>query len=106
MLGTLGIILDTKDVETPEVDEFELSQNYPNSLNPGTKIKYQIQVLNFVTLKIYDVLGSEVAALVNEEKQAGSYEVELNASALPGGIYFYKLQSGIFVMTKKMVLLK
>ena len=105
MLGTLGIILDTKDVETPEVDEFELSQNYPNSLNPGTKIKYQIQVLNFVTLKIYDVLGNEIVNLVNEEKLPGNYEIEFDASRLPSGVYFYILKSGSFVETKKMVLL-
>jgi len=106
VLGTLGIILDTKDVETPEVDEFELSQNYPNSLNPGTKIKYQIQVLNFVTLKVYDVLGSEIITLVNGEKPIGSYEVEFDGVGLPSAIYFYRLQAGSFVETKKMVLMK
>ena len=105
MLGKLGIILDTKDVETPEVDEFELSQNYPNSLNPGTKIKYQIPELSFVAIKVYDVLGNEIVNLVNEEKLPGNYEVEFNATGLSSGIYFYKLQAGSFVETKKMVLL-
>jgi len=106
VLGTLGIILDTKDVETPEVDEFELSQNYPNSLNPGTKIKYQIPKLSFVTLKVYDVLGNEITTLVNEEKVIGNNEVEFDGTGLPSGIYFYKLQVGSFVETKKMVLMK
>ena len=87
-------------------DRFSLTQNYPNPFNPSTTIKYKIPELNFVTLKVYDVLGKEVAILINEEKPAGSYSVELNAIALPSGIYFYKLQAGSFVETKKMVLLK
>jgi len=92
---------------------FSLSQNYPNPFNPGTVIKFQISKESFITLKVYDVLGKEVAALVNEEKPAGSYEVEFDASKLVSGIYFYKLQAlptgrqaGSFVETKKMVLLK
>ncbi len=86
--------------------KFALYQNYPNPFNPSTKIKYQIPEVSFVTLKVYDVLGKEVAALVNEEKQAGNYEVEFNAINLPSGIYFYRLQTGNFVATKKMVLMK
>jgi len=86
--------------------EFSLSQNYPNPFNPTTIIKYQIPELSFVTLKIYDVLGSEIATLVNEEKPIGSYVVELNAKGLPSGIFFYKLQAGSFVETKKMILIK
>jgi hypothetical protein len=62
--------------------------------------------IDFVTLKVYDVLGNEVASLVNDEKPAGSYEIEFNAASLPSGIYFYKLQAGSFVETKKMVLMK
>jgi len=87
-------------------NQFNLSQNYPNPFNPTTTIKYQIPELSFVTLKIYDVLGNEITNLVNEEKSAGSYEVDFNATTLPSGIYFYKLQAGNFVETKKMVLLK
>ena len=85
---------------------FFLYQNYPNPFNPTTKIRYSIpsnvkgQMSN-VSLKVYDVLGREVATLVNEEKQAGVYEVEFNASKLSSGIYFYKLQSGNFNQTKK-----
>ena len=86
--------------------EFSLSQNYPNPFNPTTTIKYQIPELSFVTLKVYDVLGSEIATLVNEEKPIGNYEVNLEANGLPSGIYFYKLQAGDFIETKKMVLLR
>ncbi len=86
--------------------EFNLSQNYPNPFNPITTIKYKIPELNFVTLKVYDVLGREVTILINEEKPIGSYEVEFNATNLPSGVYFYSLQAGSFVETKKMVLMK
>ncbi len=86
--------------------EFYLSQNFPNPFNPSTTIKYQIPELRFVTLNIYDVLGSEVATLVNEQKPADSYEVQFNGSNLPSGIYFYRIQAGSFIETKKMVLMK
>ncbi len=86
--------------------DFSLSQNYPNPFNPATKIRYEIPDLSFVTLKIYDVLGNEVTNLVNEEKPAGSYEVEFEGTGFPSGIYFYKLQAGSFIETKKMVLMK
>ncbi len=88
------------------VDEFLISQNYPNHFNPIIKIKYQIPELSFVTLKVYDVLGNEISKLVNEEKFVGSYEVEFDASTLPSGIFFYRLQADNFVVTKKMVLLR
>ncbi|MBK9099755.1 MAG: T9SS type A sorting domain-containing protein [bacterium] len=91
-------------------DNFILYQNYPNPFNPTTRISWQTPIGSWQTLKVYDVLGNEVATLVNEEKSAGEYEVELNASsgigALVSGIYFYQLQSGSYVETKKMVLLK
>lgn len=90
-----------------------LSQNYPNPFNLSTKIKYTIPAsLNLsrggtlVTLKIYDILGNEVAILVNEEKPAGTYEVTLNAANLPSEVYFYKIQAGDYTAVKKMVLLK
>ncbi len=86
--------------------DYSLAQNYPNPFNPTTSIQYAVASLQFVSLKIYDVLGSEIATLVNEEKPAGNYDVEFNASSLPSGVYFYKLQAGSFVETKKMVLLK
>ncbi len=100
-------------------DKFLLMQNYPNPFNPTTKIKFTIRTpLNptfakggktegfFVSLKVYDVLGNEVATLVNGKKPAGSYEVEFDASKLSSGIYFYRLYAGSFIETKKMVLLR
>ena len=87
-------------------DVFSLSQNYPNPFNPVTNIKYQIPEFSFVTIKVYDALGKEVATLVNEEKAAGYYEIEFNASSLTSGIYFYKLRANNFTQIKKMILLK
>jgi hypothetical protein len=94
------------DVNTTIPTEFSLAQNFPNPFNPNTKIKYSIPVLSFVLLKVYDVLGSEVVTLIDEEKSIGNYEVEFDATSLPSGIYFYRLQAGSFVETKKMMLLK
>ncbi len=89
--------------------KYELIQNYPNPFNPSTKIRYSIpnvrSGLAQTVLKVYDVLGNEIATLVNEYKPAGSYEVTFDASSLSTGVYFYKLQSGSFVETKKMILL-
>jgi hypothetical protein len=85
---------------------FSLEQNYPNPFNPATTVKYQIPESDLVNLKVFDVLGNEVATLVNEKQPAGSYEVEFSASELASGIYLYKLVSGSFVETKKMILLK
>ena len=84
--------------------QFKLKQNYTNPFNPSTLINYQIPELSYVTIKIYDVLGNEIATLVNEEKPVGGYEVEFDATRLPSGIY--KLQAGSFVETKKMALLR
>lgn len=90
---------------------FSLSQNYPNPFNPSTVIRYQVSEASKVTLKIYDILGREVAVLVkNGEKPAGTYEVTFNASTLSSGTYFYRLEAisptGEFVQTKKMLLMK
>ena len=102
---------DEKEVDVTGILKFALEQNYPNPFNPSTKIKFEIpdQVRNdrnLVTLKVYDVLGNEVATLVNEEKPAGEYEVEFDASSLPSGVYFYHLKAGSFIETKKMIFLK
>jgi hypothetical protein len=104
------------DVTVDAPTKFSLEQNYPNPFNPVTKIKYEIpgQARNDntqVTLKVYDILGNEVATLVNEQKPAGTYEVEFNVAQvsrpeLSSGIYFYQLKAGSFVETKKMVLLR
>jgi hypothetical protein len=86
--------------------KFLLEQNYPNPFNPSTMISYQLPVISKVTLKIYDVLGREVAALVNEEQTAGWKEVQWNASGVSSGIYFYKLKAGSYVNVKKMLVVK
>jgi len=116
-LDDIGVFIYTIPTEilsdAKPVYEFSLKQNYPNPFNPSTKIKYTIPSVtlsevegSLVTLKVYDVLGSEVATLVNEEKPAGSYEANFNASQLSSGIYFYKLQAGKHTQTKKLILMK
>jgi hypothetical protein len=118
ILKTVGSIVTDVEVEDEiKLNSFSLEQNYPNPFNPSTKIKYSISVSNanlasstLVQLKVYDILGNEIATLVNEEKPAGNYEVEfnpvLNLKNPVSGVYFYKLKAGSFVETKKMVLLK
>ena len=86
--------------------EFALEQNYPNPFNPSTTIRYSIRENSLVTLKIYDILGNEVATLVREVKPAGIYSVNFNSGSLSSGIYFYKLNAGNFTETKKMIFLK
>jgi hypothetical protein len=86
--------------------EYHLSQNFPNPFNPTTTLEYIIPEISIVTLKVYDVMGNEVATLVNEEKEKGYYKSYLDASELTSGIYFYQLKANNFIETKKMVLLK
>jgi len=86
--------------------EFLLSQNYPNPFNPSTNISFTIAESGFTSLKVFDVLGNEVANLTNKEKPAGTYEVNFDAAGLTSGIYFYQLRTGSFIQTRKMVLLK
>jgi hypothetical protein len=93
-------------VEVGAPDNFSLSQNYPNPFNPNTVISWQLPVKSYVTLRVYDVLGKEAALLINEEQEAGIYKVDFSSSNLAGGTYFYRLQAGQFVQTKKMVILK
>lgn len=88
------------------VTDFSLEQNYPNPFNPSTKINYRLASAGSATLKVFDVLGKEVATLVNEEKPAGNYSVDFNAAGLSSGIYFYTLKQNNFVETKKMILMK
>jgi Secretion system C-terminal sorting domain len=94
-------------------EDFQLFQNYPNPFNPSTKISYQLPVNSNITLKVYDVIGNEVATLLDEYKPSGSYEVEFNVAShsgkgrnLTSGIYFYRLQAGDLIETKKMILMK
>jgi hypothetical protein len=85
---------------------FKLEQNYPNPFNPSTTIKFAVPERSNVLIKIYDILGSEVSTLVNEEKPAGTYELTWEAIGLSSGIYFYQLKAGEYVNTKKMLLIK
>jgi photosystem II stability/assembly factor-like uncharacterized protein len=121
-VGDLGTVLHITNGGTTFIEEegmeslknFSLEQNFPNPFNPITSIQYAVSNRQFVTLKVYDLLGREIVTLVNEVKPAGEYEVEFNASNLPSrqgsalmsGIYFYQLKAGEFVETRKMVLLR
>ncbi|MBI5402067.1 MAG: T9SS type A sorting domain-containing protein [Ignavibacteriae bacterium] len=103
---TLNVTLTGISNNTNVVESFGLMQNYPNPFNPNTIIKFRIKESGFVTLKIYDMLGKEVAVLVNENLKPGSYDREFDASGLSSGIYFYKITAGDFTDTKKMILTK
>jgi hypothetical protein len=98
----VGIQNEDKNIKI----SFNLSQNYPNPFNPSTTINYTIPKAGFVQLRVHDVLGREIAVLVNKNQQKGKYEVTFNASSFTSGIYFYKLQSGSFTETKKLILLQ
>jgi hypothetical protein len=101
------ILVEVNENETKAIStNYSLEQNYPNPFNPVTTIKYTIPKCGLVQLKIYDILGREVAQLVNEEKSSGTYEVKFNAASLSSGIYFYRIVSGNFSQTKKLMLLK
>jgi predicted GH43/DUF377 family glycosyl hydrolase len=100
-----GIAVGVEEEETIPT-EYALIQNYPNPFNPVTVIRYHLPVSSDVTLKIYDLLGSEIAVLIDENKSAGRYEVEFKAEDLPSGVYYYQLKAGEYAATKKMVLLK
>jgi YVTN family beta-propeller protein len=102
LLSTTG----TPVTAHPVAQAFKLEQNYPNPFNPSTTINYSLSQVGSVTLKVYDVLGREIATLVNERKAAGSYTAIFSADRFSSGIYFYRLQSGNFVQTKKMMLVK
>ncbi len=104
-------LVGVSQINTEITEKYELSQNYPNPFNPATKIKFDIPVSvetsrRDVLISIYDALGKEVAILVNQQLQPGSYEADWDAAAFPSGVYFYKLKSGKFEETKKMVLIK
>ena len=113
IVGDSGIVICIRNDSLTSVQNkssvptsFKLLQNFPNPFNPSTKIKYSIPAQSFVTLKVYDLLGREVATLVNEEHTAGNYEAEFNGKDLPSGVYFYQLKANEYVETKKMVLLR
>jgi len=101
--STTGVSTPTAN-HTPQ--KYSLLQNYPNPFNPSTQISYQVPNNSRVSLKVFDLLGREVAVLVNEVKPAGTYTATFNANDIPSGVYFYRLRSGSFTETKRLVLLK
>jgi len=108
------ITVDFKAVTDPTIDvndvsllnSYNLSQNYPNPFNPSTKINYSVGEPGFVQLKVYNVLGVEVATLINEQKIAGNYSANFNATKLSSGVYFYTITVNDFTQTRKMILEK
>jgi len=98
--------VETKELTIDKPAAFSLAQNYPNPFNSTTQIKYSVPADEFVSLKVYDILGNEVAKLVNEEKSAGTYSISFDAANLASGIYFYSISMGNFNQVKKMILLR
>jgi hypothetical protein len=111
-LDTINFYLDTlsliglHNISTSVPKSYMLGQNYPNPFNPATNIKFSIHKTGFVSLSVYNILGQEIAVLVNEELKQGEYKFVFDALNLPSGIYFYTLKTGSFAETKKMVLIK
>jgi hypothetical protein len=103
--GWDGVVTSANE-NTTTPNDFILYQNYPNPFNPSTVIGYRLPVIGFVNLKVYDVLGNIIAALVNEWKPAGLYEVEFDASELSSGVYFYQLRSNGFISVKRMLIVR
>ena len=99
-------VFNAVEVDFNVVREYSLSQNFPNPFNPETEISFALAKLDYVTLKIYNILGSEVATLVNEFMESGKHTIKFNASALTSGVYLYTIKSGNFTATRKMILLK
>lgn len=102
----LNGITDVEEEKNKIPKEFILHQNYPNPFNPTTKIRYSVPGSKIVQIKVFDVLGKKIKTLLNEYKQTGTYEIAFDASNLTSGVYFYQLSAGIFVETKKMILLR
>ena len=97
---------DQVEVDIISATNYVLMQNYPNPFNPSTRISFSIPQSGFASVKVYDVLGNEVATIIDKELSAGSYEIQFNASGLTSGVYYYTLKSGNFVQSKKMILLR
>ncbi|MHB8843022.1 MAG: T9SS type A sorting domain-containing protein [Candidatus Aquicultor sp.] len=110
MENLTALIVRTQEIkeeqQTKPPTEFYLGNNYPNPFNPETKLRYQLPIRGKVSLKVFDLLGKEVATLVDEVKEAGTYDVSFNGKSFTSGVYFYKVQSGNYVKIKKMMLLK
>ncbi|MBA4313434.1 MAG: hypothetical protein C0417_12495 [Chlorobiaceae bacterium] len=105
-LSISNVTLDAPEIENGMPTKYQLSQNYPNPFNPVTHFQFSIANSQLTILKVYDLLGREVVTLVNEVKQPGAYTVNWDASVYPSGVYYYRLQSGSFIETKKLILMK
>ncbi len=106
LYGDTSTVVGINQISSEIPDKFELSQNYPNPFNPTTHIGFRIAKFGLVKLIIYDVLGKEIQILVNEQLQPGSYEADWDASAYSSGVYYYKLESGSYMESKKMLMVK
>jgi hypothetical protein len=105
-VGTKMYVTGVQTIKEGPVSDYALSQNYPNPFNPTTTIKYSIAKPGMVNIKVYDIVGREVATLVNQEQGSGSYQVTFDASKLASGLYIYRIQSGDFSAVSKMMLMK
>jgi hypothetical protein len=103
---TSTVIVGINQVSSEVPEKFSLSQNYPNPFNPATNLKFEIPRAGFTKLTVFDILGKEVQILLDEQLYPGIYEIDFDGSSLPSGVYYYKLESGSFTETKKMILLK
>jgi phosphatidylserine/phosphatidylglycerophosphate/cardiolipin synthase-like enzyme len=104
--GGIGIIVGVEKIKGSLPTQFTLSQNYPNPFNPTTTFQFQIPISGLVSIKVFDILGREVVVLLNEVKSVGTYQITWNASTLPSGVYFYRVQAGTNTAVKKAMLLK
>jgi hypothetical protein len=102
----INAITDVRQVKSNIPDRYKLSQNYPNPFNPATNIEFSLPKSSNGTLKVFNILGQEIATLVNENKNAGTYKVDFDASKLTSGIYIYRLDAGSFTSERKMILMK
>jgi hypothetical protein len=106
MLDDFGIVTGVEDKQQDVPLAYRLYQAYPNPFNPTTTIRFDVPAAGDVSLKIYDILGREIAVLVNDRKQPGHYETAWNAASYASGVYFYRLSANGFVETKKLLLMK
>lgn len=106
ILGPGSVIIAIKKIYTELPGIFKLYQNYPNPFNPNTIISFDVPKTDFITIKVYDVLGRELQTLVSEKLKPGTYEVQWNGTNYPSGVYFYKLETENFSETRKLILLK
>jgi len=105
--GTLGEVVTSVNSDAEQIPaKFELKQNYPNPFNPSTTIRYSIAAATRVVLRVYDILGRQVATLVDEDMQPGRYRTTFSAVELPSGVYFYQIQAGDFQRARKLIVIK